>query len=175
MTYVTNFLNATVKRFLELVLSSLAMSALVTMFNKTNLLNTMPLVLFALMLAWIVFLIFNIVRMRDCFFELDNAWIHYAANIVSYVAFGYLSLLFYRISNVAYAWFFGIAKMMQYSPFGINTYESLVFFHMVGAFMVIIAPVGMGRMMKRLKADIAEAQANIMPVSENQQDGNTEE
>lgn len=164
MTYVINFLNATVKRFLELILSSLAMSALVTIFNKTNLLNTKPMVLFALIAAWLVFVIFNVVRMRDCFFELDNVWIHYAANVVSYVGFGYLSLFLFKVSNVAYAWFFGIAKAMQYSPFGITTYESLVFFHIIGAFAVIIAPVGMRKMMKRLKEDIAEAQANIMPI-----------
>lgn len=177
MNHVINFFNATVKRFLELVLSSLAMSALVTIFNKTNLLNTKPMVLFALIVAWLVFIIFNVVRMRDCFFELDNIWIHYAANIVSYVAFAYFSFFLFKVSNVAYAWFFGIAKAMQYSPFGITTYESFVFFHIVGVFLVIISPVGMGRMMKRLKADILEAQANIMPIpgAEDATDEKTEE
>ncbi len=161
-----NFLIATGRRFLELILSSLAMSALVTAFNLMKFLNTKPVVTIAITLAWIVFLIFNVLRMRDCYFDLNSTIVFFAANLIAYGLFAYVSLLIFRWSNVAFAWFFGIAKMLQYSPLQMPTFGSLFFFHVIGGISIFVAPIGMKQFMKRLEADMLEAQANMMPIPE---------
>lgn len=161
-----NVLIVTGRRFLELIVSSFLMSALITLLNLMKLLNTKPMVTIGIIIAWIIFLIFNFIRMRDSYFDLGSTFWYFVANLASYGLFGCVSLFLFKSSNVAFAWFFGIAKMLQYSPFQLSTFYSLVFFHMIGGLILLLAPIGMKQVVQRIESDMLEAQANIMPIPE---------
>ena len=138
-----------IRRFFELLVTSAAISAAVTMLNISEILNTKNRLFFGLFAGVIIFVFLNVRMMRHCYFDLKNKRLYYFSNLAAYLLFaaaGFVSSLF--LPNVLYTCIFVVTKFVKYLFSDIPAYYSVLIFHAIGLSAVFLAPLGMDRMFK---------------------------
>ena len=78
---------AAARRYGELIITSFILSAIATILNVAGTVSLTPYVLLMLSIGTVIFLVINVLQMRDCYFELGNPVQYYASNLIAYGAF----------------------------------------------------------------------------------------
>lgn len=67
---------------------------------------------------------------------------YFACSYAAYTIFALITFTVYKFANKDfYTWFFSITKFAQFLPFDITTLGSIIIFHVLLCFSVIIAPI----------------------------------
>ena len=99
-----------------------------------------------LMVAFLIFIIINIVLLRRCYFELHSTWRYYAFNIIAYALFILSSVAVnFFISDIAYGWAFNIFKVLRFAKTQWPIFDASAASHLVMLAVILIAPIGLGR------------------------------
>ena len=137
-----------IRRFSELVVTTSAISAMLTILNITGVLNTQDMLSVGMFAGVVLFAFSNTLMLRHSLFELKNIYIYYIANILAHIAFiifGYIVYTNYPIE--IYTWFLAVAKFARYSNIGVSNFYSAVIFYLIGFISIFAAPIGMWRRM----------------------------
>ena len=133
-----------IQRFSELVVTTSAISAMLTILNITGVLNTQDMLSVGMFAGVVLFAFSNTLMLRHSLFELKNIYIYYIANILAHIAFiifGYIVYTNYPIE--IYTWFLAVAKFARYSNIGVSNFYSAVIFYLIGFISIFAAPIGM--------------------------------
>ncbi len=132
-------------RFAELTLSSAVLSASASALFcmnsfKSNVLN----ISIVLLCVCVLFVIFNLICMRKCFWEIGNYGIFYVTAFVSYALFAVLGLGVYTVFGPRlHMWIFGVSKVVTaMSSYKIPTLYSMAFFHLLMIATILLSPIG---------------------------------
>lgn len=135
----------TVERFLGLLLSCFALSALMSFLCICGIIPDGSTVLVvSLYVIVVLFAIINIGMMRRTYYELKSYRKYLVVNICAYVAFVAVNLISYKLfSKVLYTWLFGITKTVRYSAFNLSTLKAIGLFHLIMLAITFVASAGM--------------------------------
>ena len=134
----------TIRRFFELLLVCVAISAVITLLGVFGLLTTRNRIFFGTLAGTIAFICINISMLRNCYFDLQGDRIYFLANISAYLIFAILSFaICFLCSNVVYAWLFSITKFARFTKAGLETHYSALIFHFIGFMTIFFSPIGM--------------------------------
>lgn len=134
-------------RVLELLASAVVLSAVITLFNVMGLVVKRYLLVLTILAFNIIYVLFNISKLKMCYYDLRNKKNYYALAFLSHLIFAAINVLCYTLfSNKVYAWAFSITKILTYT--GINTKISIFFFHLIGIVTIFIASIGMEKILK---------------------------
>ncbi len=137
-----------IQRFSELVVTTSAISAMLTILNVTGVLNTQDALSIGMFAGVAFFAVMNTLMLRHSLFELKNIYIYYISNILAHIAFiifGYIVYTNYPIE--IYTWFLAVAKFARYSNIEISNFYSAAVFYIIGFILIFTAPIGMWRRM----------------------------
>lgn len=147
---------AAARRYGELIITSFVLSVIATLLNISQAVSLKPYVLLMLVIGTVIFLVINIVQMRDCYFELGNAPQYYLANLFAYGLFSVTTVVVYKVSNFIFTWIFGITKFMRYLPIDVPAKYSLLLFLAILGIAVLLAPIGMQKIVEEDEAAMLE-------------------
>lgn len=93
----------------------------------------------------ILFIAFNVIRMRQCFFEMRDRVLFYIINYAAYAVFIAINIgLLARLTPERYTWFFAAEKRWSTAcSFSISNYASAVMSHFIMLVAIMLAPLGM--------------------------------
>lgn len=134
-----------IRRFLELLITSILLSVIAVVLNITWLYTTKISVFLLSFLGALIWFILNVFMLRHCYFDLRNKWAYYISNFIAYALFGLCTVIVYLyFSSAVYGWIFAITKFFRYTNLNISTVISVALFHVLGGLMVLLSPIGMG-------------------------------
>lgn len=134
----------TIRRFFELLLTCVAISAGITGLYVSEVLVTQDALGAGLIIGLIVFVLVNIPMLRGCYFEFEDNSLYFQVNLTAYACFFATCFAVYHFgSNVWFTWMFAVTKFAKYSNLTVSTFGSALLFHAVGLMMVLFAPLGM--------------------------------
>ncbi len=138
------FIGITVRRFLELLLTCVIISVLITFLNVADILVTDITLGIGLLAGFLLYFIENIRMMRGCYRDLDRDMEYAVGNITAYLMFAAVSLIIYFFaSNECFVWMFAVTKFVKFIGIKVDTLASLLLFHAIGFLAIFIAPVGL--------------------------------
>lgn len=133
-----------IRRFLEMFIPCAVYSAIAVVLNITGLITARNSVFILTLLGVIFWFFLNWYMLKCCYFALRNRKIYYISNFIAYAIFGICALVAYLcFSSAVYGWVFAIAKFLKYTKFAVSTFQSTVWFYLLGGFTIFLAPVGM--------------------------------
>lgn len=134
----------TIRRFFELLLTCVLVSAGLTCLNVQGVLATHDALCAGALVGVAVFVLVNIPMLRGCYFEFENNFLYFAVNLSAYACFFGAWFAVYRFgSNECFTWMFALTKVVRYSNLALSTLHSGLLFHAVGLLMILFAPIGM--------------------------------
>ena len=136
---------AAYRRFLEIVVSCVLLSSVISFLCKCNALpdGSRELVI-GLYITAVLFVGINIWMMRGCYYELRDTKVYFIVNYSAYIVFGLITILAYKLFTAElYTWFFAITKFARYTNLYLNTVYSAMVFHVVMVITIFLAPIGM--------------------------------
>lgn len=166
---------ASLRRYAELMLTAVFLSALATFINISGFVTLRPYILIMLIVATLIFLIVNIVLMRDCYFALGDCLMYYISNLIAYGAFSVTVCVVYKLSNTAFTWMFGISKTLLFTPLDIMAKYSLLLFLALLGIATMLAPIGMQKYVDDTEQMIAEKIESIELFEEQMKQANNNE
>ncbi|MBR2452764.1 MAG: hypothetical protein IKB32_01795 [Clostridia bacterium] len=128
------------RRFLELLISAIVFSFLVTFLHVRGYLPESRDVLGIVMLfCTILFYLYHIYCLKQCFYEMYQAMDYFIYNIASFALFAGTVFLSYKfLGNTLFTWIFSITKTFVFFVYGVDSYKSMIFFLEI-TFILIIA------------------------------------
>lgn len=133
-----------VRRFLEMLVTCAAISAIAVVLNISGLFTSRFSVFILALLGAICWFSLNVYMLRRCYFELHDKKTYYISNFAAYAVFGICTVIVYLcFSNALYGWIFAITKFLKYTKFAVSTVKSTALFHLLGGLMVWMSPIGM--------------------------------
>ena len=143
-----------IRRFLELVATTSAISAILVILDLTGVLNTLDMLAIGMFAGVALFALINTLMLKDSFFELKDIYIYYIANILAHIAFIIFSYIVYKNCPIkVYAWFLAVVKFARYANVKISNFCSAAVFYIIGFILIFTAPIGMWRRMLYDDAD----------------------
>lgn len=119
----------------------ITISVMAVLFNLSDLCETQAGLVISMSLCVIIYVIINVLLLRECFLYLESRHAYFKANLIAYTAFVAVSFLTYIFGgNVAYTWLFAITKFISYSAQDINAAASLIVFHFIMLATIFAAP-----------------------------------
>ncbi len=134
----------TLRRFIELMISVAALSAVVTLFTRIRLSTSYTVFIISLAIGFVFFLGANIWQMRSCFFDLRNLKLFYTLNLIAYAAFAIVNIavLLFCPTNV-FTWTFLISKTISFIFTDVSEICAVLIFHGIGIVSVLLSTLGM--------------------------------
>lgn len=133
------------KRFAEILLVNMVLSAFVTALNFVGILNSQQQIFHALLVGVFMSLAINIALMRQCYYDLTNRMIYYTSNYIAYFLFMVVNLVVGAVfDEYVYAWMFSLAKVARFSHHQVSSLVSAFIFNGVMFISINFAPIGMG-------------------------------
>lgn len=143
------FIKVAIRRFFELLILCVALSASLTFLNMAGVLATERSLRISLIIGVVVFMVLNTMMLKLCYFAMRNNLNYFAVNTFVYLLFTALSLaIHFLCSNNCYTWLFAITKFVKYSNFHFDTIQSALIFHSIGLLTIILSPIGMSWVFK---------------------------
>lgn len=133
-----------IHRLADLFITSLVLSALLTVLNRWGILNERQHLALALIIGSVIFFALNVKMLRGCYFVMSKHPVeYYLLNSLAYLLFAIVSFVVYRIfSEEVYVWFFAVTKFVRFTSNGVETVYSAILFHFLGFISVFFAPAG---------------------------------
>ena len=133
------------RRTLELFISSIILSALAVLLNISKVAFLPKNIIVILIAADLVFFIFHLSKLKDCYYEVHSNMIYYISNFLAYGIFATTSLVLCVHNKTMISTFlFAVCKSFIYLSPDISLMESSIVFHVVMAVIITLAPMGMG-------------------------------
>ena len=111
------------------------------LFNLSEFCETQAGLVISMSLGVIIYVIINVLLLRECFLYLESRHAYFKVNLIAYLAFALVSLITYLFGgNMAYTWLFSITKFIAYSAQDITSVTSLIVFHFIMLLTIIAAP-----------------------------------
>lgn len=131
-------------RFLELFLTCVGISSIITLFYVMGVFESQGFVNTVLLLGWAAFLILNFLRLREYYYDFANNRLYFFVTIVAHLIFGGVNFLacFFH-SSALFNWFFAITKFAMRSNISAGIFDSGLVFHAVGLLLIVLSPIGM--------------------------------
>ncbi len=134
-----------VLRFSELFFVNTAISMVLVVLNKVNILQSRGALLLGTLVGIAVFAVINFRMLRQCYFDLKGGLAYYIANTAAYLLYVLLGIAVYIVfSNRVYTLFFALTKFLRYTALDISLLCSAAVFHVIGLALIFSAPIGMG-------------------------------
>lgn len=141
MFILNSIVRISIQRFFELLIIEITLSVMSMLFNLSDLTKTQAGLVISMSLCVMVFIIINVMFLRECFLYLESRNAYYKANLIAYTAFVTISLVTYFFSgNVAHTWLFSITKFVAYSAQNVSGLASLIIFHLIMIATIFVAP-----------------------------------
>ena len=141
------------RRFVEMLLTAVILSAIVALLNVTGRVTSYVWVLLLILLINILYFCIDVPAMRRCYFALRGSLDYYIANFLALFVFGVVSTLLCATAANVFTWMFLVAKFLHCLPYGISTLKSLFFFIFAVALAIIFAPFGLDDMIQRINEE----------------------
>ncbi len=133
-----------IRRFFELLITNFLISLLIIIANVGEILATKAELSKGLLIGTALFLFINVRMLRNCYFDLEGKSGYYLSNAIAYLLFALLSIfLYFFTTDEIYTWLFALTKFIRYTNFQVSTFISVCTFHIIGIFLIFIAPLGM--------------------------------
>lgn len=130
-----------IQRFFELLLIEITLSVMAMLFNLSDLCETQAGLVISMSLCVIIYVIINVLLLRECFLYLESRNAYYKSNLIAYIAFVAVSMFTYIFGgNAVYTWLFSITKFIAYSAQNFTSFASLVVFHFIMLLTIFAAP-----------------------------------
>ena len=111
------------------------------LFNLSEFCETQAGLVISMSLCVVVFIVINVLFLRECFLYLESRNAYYKANLIAYTMFILVSVSTYTFGgNVLHTWLFAITKFVAYSAQNISGLASLIIFHVIMLATVFAAP-----------------------------------
>lgn len=131
------------RRFFELLLTSIILSVTVTWLNTAGILSTKQDLFSGTFIGTAIFVFINIRMLRHCYFDLRSNPRYYLLNLAAYLLFTALGFVIYNFCpDEIYTWIFAITKFVKYIN-NLPTFYSALTFHCIGILTIFLAPLGM--------------------------------
>lgn len=142
---INNIKRIALFRTLELTISSIVLSVVLVWLNVVGYVTSSKFMGLILMAGAMIFYVYNIMRMRLCYFAVRNKKLYYASNIIAYIIFAVISMIIYFVFGMGiYTWFFGIFRFLRYVIDGVGNPFAVIVFHLFGILSVFAATIGAG-------------------------------
>lgn len=139
MQFIEKYAYVTLRRYIELLVLTVALSVLTSLIGLLGSLETLKKFLFFFIL---IFAVVNIFLLRQCFRDLHRAKRYYISNFIACTLFAFTSIVLYLLlPSGIYAWIFGITKALKYSNLQISSSWAVLCFHAAIFLITAIAPV----------------------------------
>lgn len=136
-------INVIITRIIEMLIPTVVFSAIITALNVSGVVTLRFQVILMILLFTVIFMAYNVYRMRICYIETHDRKEYYFINFLAQIIFCAINFLFYYLtSNKVYAWAFSITKLLR--QIDIGTCYSILFFHILGVLCIFISTIGMG-------------------------------
>ncbi len=137
-------IKALVLRFVEIMLSSAALSAVIAGLNLVETLSSPTELFVGLIVGAIIFFIFNIFMQRQYYLDVDGRMTYYLASLIPYALYIALSIWTYKVNYTAYVWLFSITKFLSYFNYiYISNRNAIIIFHIIGLLITTFAYLGL--------------------------------
>lgn len=141
MFILNSITRISIQRFFELLLIEITLSVMSMLFNLSDLCETQAGLVISMSLGVIIYVIINVLLLRECFLYLESRHAYYKANILAYAMFVIVSFLTYAFGgNAVYTWLFSITKFISYSAQEITNMASVITFHFIMLVTIFAAP-----------------------------------
>lgn len=127
-----------IRRFAELLLIEIILSALVTLLNIYGFLSTQQQLLTGLFVVSLIYVGINIFLMRNSFYFLRREWAYYISNYVAYFIFAAINLIMCKAGGAIYTWLFAITKTFVYTRYEFSMFISACLCHVI---MIVVIPL----------------------------------
>lgn len=136
------------KRFVEILVVNILISAAIMLLNIIGILGTQKQIFHGMIAGTVLSIVINFVFMRRCYYVLTNRFLYYTSNYIAYAMFLAVNLFVGAVfDNYTYAWLFAVAKVARFSHYQVGSFVSALIFNMVMFLSVLLAPVSMGWVM----------------------------
>ena len=134
-----------IRRFLELLIICVALSAIAVALNKIEGVFTTRTGAFLLsFIGAIIFYVVNVILLRRCYFDLRNKTAYFINNFIAYAVFGIVRVIVYfAFSKDVYGWMFAITKFTRYTTLAFPTHLATAIFHIISGIVILLAWIGM--------------------------------
>ena len=132
----------TLKRYAELVLTSSAISTIISMLNLVGFFRSASMLAIILTLGVVIFTYANFRMQRQCGIDIVGKRMYFLVNGGAYVMFVLTSFVVLSMNNIVFTFLFAISKFLRYSNMNLSVIASFGIFHLVGIFNMIIAQIG---------------------------------
>lgn len=111
------------------------------LFNLSEFCETQAGLVISMSLCVVVFIIINVLFLRECFLYLESRNAYFKSNLIAYVMFILVSIITYIFGgNVLHTWLFSITKFVAYSAQNVTGLASLITFHLIMVVTIFVAP-----------------------------------
>ena len=133
-----------IRRFFELVISEVALSAALTMLSMFEFASSFAVWIVSMITGVLFFYGINIWQLRSCFFDLRDYKLFYLLNLISCFAFAAVDFLLISIlPATVYSLLFSITELFHLVIPKVSVLLSAALFHLICCVVVIVSPVGM--------------------------------
>lgn len=133
-------------RFLEILAANTVLSCIATaVFKSVFFVATVQNCTKVLVAVSVIFIVFNVWRLRYCFFDMRSRAAFYIANYAAYALFIVINMTALAVlPKGPYTWLFAIEKLWSTAcAFNISNYASAIATHTVMLIVIALSPIGM--------------------------------
>jgi len=132
------------RRTLELFGASVVLSVLAVLLNLSKVAFLPKNIIVILIIADLIFFIYHLSKLKDCYYEVHSNMIYYVSNYLAYGIFATVNLVLCAYNKTMISTFiFAVTKSFIYLSSDISTMESSIVFHVIMLFIIGLAPIGM--------------------------------
>lgn len=139
-----SFIKLTILRFLELFLTCVGISVVITLFYQMDVFESKGFLSTVLLIGWVGFLILNFLRLREYYYDFANNYLYFLVTISAHLIFAAVTIVACRFhAHVLFNWLFAVTKFVMRSNVGVGIFHSVLIFHAVGLLLIFLSPIGM--------------------------------
>ena len=140
----SNLIKLIVLRFLELFLTCVGISVIITLFYQMDVFESKGFLNTALLIGWLGFLVLNFLRLREYYYDFANNHLYFFVTIAAHLIFAVVTFIACRFgTHVLFNWLFAVTKFAMRSNMSVGLFPSVLIFHVVGLLLIFLSPVGM--------------------------------
>ena len=151
------FNRATRKRTVEMLLGCILLSVVICILCISGAMpNGSRQRDFTLIFAPVIFMAWNVIRLRECYLDLGGKTLYYTSNIIALSVFALVELCVYVFMHMdIYTWLFVTTRFLRYTELGVSSVVGITLFNIILFLSIFLAPIGLGW----IKVKIAEQKA----------------
>ncbi len=137
------------RRFFELLVFEVIASAAIALMADARVVEQINIFAIFVVAFFIAFLVINVRQTRHCYFDLNDKVWHYILNIIAYALFAGVAYLIYNyLPYEAYRMTMSLANVFKYVHVPCPIHVSAILFHTVTFITILLAPIGMDKLIE---------------------------